>query len=1111
MTGSYVNLHTHSVYSNLDGLSNADAYMQRAAELGMNALALTDHGHVSGLLDFYDAGKKHGIKPILGMEAYMARNNRFDDSQDEKSGKARSEFDQRGPYHLTVLARNYAGYKNLIKLSSDAYTEGLLAGKARIDLELLDRYSEGLIILTGCLSGAVCQAIMRDDVEYGIQIASTMQDIVGKDNFYIEVMNHGIDEEINVLPALVHVAEQIGAKVVPTGDCHYANKADSASHDAMLAVSTGASLSDENRFSFVPEEFYLKSYDEMAARFKPEWLQNTQDLADGVELELEFGTYHFPEYQLPKGVEDEVSYFEQQVWEGIKARYGYDYSKEIQDRTNYEIRVIKEMGFPTYFLVVADIVDWAKNNGVKVGPARGSAGGSIVSYALGITDVCPIKFKLLFERFLVEGRQTMPDIDIDFDDRYRDKVVDYVRNKYGHEKVAHISTFASVKPRSAIRDATRILDYDYQTGDKLAKLVPPAVMGVEKTFEQAMQSSDLSTAYHSDKDVRTIIDKARGLEGILRQSGVHPAGVVISKGAVSDYVPVLKRKAKGDNEAVVATQWDMNRVEQCGLLKVDFLGLRNLGTIDLCYEIIYARRGERVSDDSIPLDDDNAFKLLREGHTAGVFQLESAGIRGLTVDLQPESIEDISAINALYRPGPLMANVHNIYIDGKNGKKRKAAHPMLDKMLEDTYGVILYQEDILKVASEMAGFSPNDADLLRSAVGKKKMDKIKLYREQFVEGCAEKHGIDREISNKIYSDIEFFGGYGFGRGHSIAYSIISYRTAYLKANYPVEYMTALLSTSDKKEAINRYINECRDMGIKVLPPSLNGSDRDFKIISDTEILFGLHSINGIGTAVTEDILELRKTEDYRTVYDFFRRLSPEYISKATFERLLVSGALDELITLPEDYNRRISRDERMDILGAEYDALGAFLTQHPLDGLDDLLKSKVTCTIEDIYTLNERDRVVVGGIISSVQRKVTRNAQTMYIVTLRDLTGDVEVIIFPKQAQDFVPEKNSIVVINGNVNFDGDDDNPTAKVILFAMEKLDIPQYGLGKLIKLELENKPEPAMLDAMVELINSRDGESSVIINFPDSGYRMSMAFKRTTDESVETELKQLIQEGT
>lgn len=1098
---NWCNLHVHTTFSMLDGHGKVEKYAERAAELGMKSLAQTDHGNIHGWLDFYDACKKADIKPILGLEAYQARKSRLDRDEEERSGPAKNEWEQRGPYHLTVLAKDATGYRNLIKLSSKAYTEGFYV-KPRIDHDLISQHSEGLIILSGCLNGELQQALLRGDFKTALGHASAMQDIVGKENYFIEIQDHGLAEQKQVKEQTLEIAKIIGAKVVVTGDCHYVNKSDAHFHDVMLCSGTKSFLDQENRFRFSGDEFYLKSYDEMAATFDGEWLNNTLLIAEMVNIDLEFNEFHFPEFpDVPqtKSVDD---YLEELVWEGLKFRYGNPIPKEVVARATHELGVVKRMGFPHYFLVVSDIVRWAKNNDIRVGWGRGSAAGSIISYALEITNLDPIKFGLLFERFLVEGRKSMPDIDLDFDDRHRDRVIDYVRTRYGNDHVAHICTFGTVGARSAIRDSARVLGYEYKIGDDIAKLVPPDVLGVSKSLEEALASPEMKKKYDTDEDTKIIIDTAKGLEGIHRQTGIHAAGVVISKLPLTEYIPVMQKGV----DAPVVTQWDMNRVEQNGLLKIDFLGLRNLGVVDTAEKLINSRHGTKVDCYNLNLNDEDVYSYLSKGNSMGIFQVESRGMRDMMLSMRPDCIEDIMALISLYRPGPLGSGMDKIYIDRKHGRKKvDVPHEKLEPVLAQSRGVMLYQEDVINVARVLGGFSAGEADDLRKVMGKKLMDKVHLFREKFVQGCKKNSSTSDALANKVYSDIEYFAGYGFNKAHAASYAVLSYITAWLKYYYPIEYMTALLtSVATNKDKLSPYLNECKRMEIDVLPPSIHISESDFTISDSDEIIFGFSAIDGIGESKVAEIL---KNRDSKNIWEFLRICEQGVINRATLEHLIKSGAFDDLSTGKKSFNR----SSKLDLLEMEKDELGLYVTDHPLYEIWDFISPKVSTDIDSLDNLSDGDLVTIGGIISKKQPIMTKTNKQMYRLQIDDVTKTVEVIAFPKYAgrvTDSHIETGSLVIATGNLSFEGDEENQIAKIFLTDIEKLDVSILHGGRPIRLKASKKPEYSQLSRINDIISKVLGDSLVYLEFPEGNTIVTIKFNNLTSNDIDDQLQKIIQ---
>lgn len=936
-----------------------------------------------------------------------------------------------------------------------------------------------------------------------------MQEIVGKENYFIEIQNHGLEEQLKITRQLIEIANKIGARIVPTGDCHYVHKEDANAHDIMLCVATNSNIHTENRFSFSGDNFYLKSYEEMSSIFDEDWLKNTLIVSDMVDVNLSFGELYFPNYPLDKN-QDVNLYLESLVWDGLKNRYGDSLSIDIVDRAKHELRVVKEMGFPEYFLVVSDLVNWAKDNKIRVGWGRGSAAGSILSYALGITNLDPLKFGLLFERFLVEGRKSMPDIDLDFDDRYRDKVIDYAKTKYGSDRVAHICTFNKTGAKQSIRDAARALGYDFATGDKVSKLVPPPVLGVSKSLDECMEVLEFKNEYNSSQESKKIIDTAFGLEGLVRQTGVHAAGVVISRGPLTDYIPIMQKGA----DSPVVTQWDMGRVEQCGLLKIDFLGLRNLGVIDQCIELVKNTKGIDIDLNKIPLDDRPTFDELCKGNAIGVFQLESTGMRQLMVQMQPQDIKDIMALISLYRPGPMGSGMDRLYIDRKNGRSSiEYDHPAMKTALEDSLGIMLYQEDVLAVARELAGFTVSEADDLRKVIGKKQMDKIPKIRKKFVEGCLATVSISEEKANKIFSDIEYFGGYGFNRAHAASYAMVSYITAYLKTHYTAEYMAALLtSVAGNKDKSSVYLSDCRNMGIKVLPPSINSSHHDFGVVSNSEILFGLSAINGIGPAIADAIISCRDLNNpYTSMHDFFRRCDPVILKKSTIEHLLSGGAFDELVSFNEDLE--INRRKELEVLEKEKEELGIYVSKHPIEGIWESIKPKLQHQIFELSDLNAGFKTKVGGIITSSKKMITKKGAKMFKLYIEDLTSGVEIIVFPKEAkqlEDSFFTEGDIIIVSGTVAKDGDDENATSKIIYSSSEKIDGSILTGTKSIFLKSKTLLSTEVIQSLYDIINNSNGSSTVFIEMVDGKKKYTFKFNKTTSQKVENQLQSIVNLG-
>jgi len=1102
---NWTNLHNHTVYSMLDGHGSVEGYLSRAKDLGMVGLATTDHGNIHSWLDFYDAGMSVGVKPILGSEFYQARKSRFDRDEEERAGKAKNEWEQRGPYHITILAKNNIGYHNIIKMSSRSYTEGFYV-KGRIDHALIEEHSDGIIVLSGCLNGEVAQALLRNDYDFALRSAYKMQQIVGKENYFIEIQNHGLSEQLKITNELIQIAQKIGAKIIPTGDCHYVHQHDANAHDIMLCVATNSNIHTENRFSFSGDNFYLKSYDEMAHTFDEEWLKNTLHVSDMVDVNLSFGELHFPQYSIPGDKESNL-YLEDLVWDGLKVKYGDPLPAEVIDRAKYEFRVVKEMGFPEYFLVVSDLVNWAKTNGVRVGWGRGSAAGSILSYALGITNLDPLKFGLMFERFLVEGRKSMPDIDLDFDDRYRDKVIEYARSKYGTDHVAHICTFNKTGAKQSIRDSARALGYDFASGDKVSKLVPPPVLGVSKNLNECMEVEEFKKEYNSDVDSKKIIDTAFGLEGLVRQTGVHAAGVVISRGPLTDYLPIMQ---KGVDNPII-TQWDMGRVEQCGLLKIDFLGLRNLGVIDMCLGLVEKYRNISIDLDKIPLDDKKTYEELCKGNAIGVFQLESSGMRQLMIQLQPQDIKEIMALISLYRPGPMGSGMDKLYISRKHNRiPIDYDHPKMKSALEDSLGIMLYQEDVLAVSKELAGFTVSEADDLRKVIGKKQMDKIPKIRKQFVEGCLSNVDITEEKANKIFSDIEYFGGYGFNRAHAASYAMVSYMTAYLKTHYTAEYMAALLtSVAGNKEKSAVYLSDCKKLGLEVLPPSINYSLHDFEVLENTKILFGLSAINGIGPSIADAIISSRDIDNpYTSMYDMFRRCDSTILKKSTIEHLAAAGAFDELFTTYDEVE--MNRRKELEVLEKEKLELGIYVSKHPIEGIWDAIKTKIDYEIFDLSEANAGSKAKIGGIITSVKKIITKKGMKMFKISIEDMTSEIEVIVFPKEAKGINDNyflNGDIFIFSGSIIKEGDDENATPKLVFNSCEKIDNAIFGGSKPIILKTNSMISNETIKSIYDIINNSNGASTVFLEMDDGNKNYMFKFNKTTSPKVEKDLRSII----
>jgi len=1036
MPASFVHLHLHTEYSLLDGCSRIEPLMKRVAELGMPAVAVTDHGTMYGVIEFYLKAKEYGINPILGVEAYMAP-RRIQDRDPKVDSN---------PHHLTLLACDAEGYRNLIKLTTAAHLEGFYY-KPRIDVELLSRHSKGLIGLSGCLQGEIPRAILRNDMDGARRAAARFREIFGEGNFFLEVMDHGLEEERKVVRGLLQLSRELGIPVVASNDVHYIFPEEAEAQDVLMCIQMGISLQDKNkpRMGETPE-FYLKTPEEMAALFReiPEALENTLSIAERVRIDLELGTIKLPHFPIPEGHTAE-SYLRLLCEEGLLRIYGR-ITPELRERLEYELFVISRMGYAPYFLIVQDFVNFARRQGILT-TVRGSAAGSLVLYACGVTDVDPIYYKLPFDRFLNLERYTMPDIDVDFMDSRRDEVIRYVMSKYGADHVAQIITFGTMGARAAVRDVGRVMGLPYGEVDRIAKLIP-----AQATIREALEHEpELRRAAEESPQVRKLLDLAQKLEGVARHASTHAAGVVISRDPLTEYVP-LQRATKGD---VVMTQYDMNSVEKIGLLKMDFLGLTNLTTLDTAIKIIQKTRGVEIDLRKIPLDDAKTYELLSSGNTTGLFQLEGAGMRRYLQELRPSRIQDIMAMVALFRPGP-MQNIP-VYIRRKHGLEPVTyPHPKLEPVLKETYGILVYQEDVMAVAQALAGFTMAEADVLRYAIGKKIRDLLEEQREKFLRGC-QQNGISRKDAQKIFELFEPFARYGFNRAHAATYGLIAYYTAYLKANYPVEYMAAVLSTeSGNTDRVAVLVAECQRMGIRVLPPDVNESGVDFTIVGDA-IRFGLSAVKNVGLQAVEAIIAAREAGgSFTSLVDFCARLDSRVVNKRVIESLIKAGAfdslgipragllqhLDEILDLAQRHQRTRSSGQvglfdsvassppsplptlaveefrREELLAMEKEMLGLYISDHPLNQWRDLLHRAVTATLDQLGELRDGAEVSVGGIITSLKRTTTRNGQAMAFLTLEDLTGTCEVVIFPKtyEGAHYLLKKDALVLVQGRVD-----------------------------------------------------------------------------------------------
>src|SRR5271166_6054689 len=1016
----------------LDGAARVEDLVKAAAADGQPALGITDHGNMYGVLDFYKAARAEGLNPVIGTEAYMAGESRHErpvrrGKVDDTGGDV--EGGQKLYYHLTLLAETTAGYRNLLKLSSAAYLEGYYY-KPRVDWELLARYHEGIIATTGCLGGVVLQALLAGDEKEAEARAARLQDIFGRDSLFVELQDHGISAQRQTNPQLIEIARRLEAPLLATNDSHYTHRADAVAHDALLCVQTGATLSDTNRFRFEGTEHYLKSAAEMRHLFSevPESCDNTLLVAERANVELELGKPSLPEFPVPDTFsgptyeERALDYLRHLTYQGARERYGETVPDQVRERLDYELGVIGDMGFAAYFLVVWDLIRFARESGIRVGPGRGSAAGCCVAYCLKIVDLDPIRYDLLFERFLNPGRKQMPDIDMDFDERFRGDMIKYAAERYGSDRVAQIVTFSTIKARAAVRDAARVLGLPYVVGDKIAKAMPPLVMGRDtplwacltksEGFEDGYSAAgELRAMYEQDPEAKQVVDVAKGLEGLRRQDGIHAAAVVITKAPLTEYLPVQRKPDAGVDpaEAPIVTQYEMHGVEEMGLLKMDFLGLRNLSVIERALDLIEQATGTRPDIDNVDLDDDATLAMLRRGDSVGVFQLEGGPMRALMRSLAPSSFDDVAALVALYRPGPMAANMHNDYADRKNGRKAiRYEHPDLEPILADTQGLMIYQESVMRVAQKFAGYTLEEADNLRKACGKKIRTLIAAEREKFAAGCVTQ-GYEEELGTQLFDIIEPFADYAFNKSHSYGYGLVAYQTAWLKAHYPPEYMSALLtSVKDNKDKTAVYLAECRAIGIEVLVPDVNRSAAEFAPRPDDPggrgdgspehpgIVFGLAAVRNVGESLVERIvLERSEQGPYADIYDFCRRVDPMVLNKRTMEALVKAGAFDSLghprqglcLVLEEIVDRTLERRREHEVgiatlfssvepaesdggdsgrwegtrvpipdsefdksqrLAFEKEMLGLYVSDHPLLGLEQALARHTDCPLSEM-------------------------------------------------------------------------------------------------------------------------------------------------------------------
>ena len=1158
----FVHLHVHSEFSMLDGAARIDQAVAAAAADGQPALGLTDHGVLYGTVDFFKAATRAGLKPIIGVEGYLTPGSRFDRPAREENVR----------YHLTLLAENQTGYGNLVKLVSRAYLEGYYY-KPRMDLELLAEYADGVIATSGCLGGHVPQLLDPSgsseegntggarDMEAAIRAAARYQDIFGKDRFFIELHDHGIDAQRRILPDLLEISDRIGAPLLATNDAHYTRREEAEAHDTLLCIQTGSVVDKPGRLRFEGSEFYLKTAREMRALFPedrfPGACDNTLMVAERAGLSFDFDRLLLPHFPVPQD-HTAVSYLRHLVLEGARVRYRGETGGVVGERIEHELRIIEEMGFPDYFLIVWDLIRYAEERRIRTGPGRGSAAGSIVSYCLGITDLDPLRYGLIFERFLNPGRREMPDIDMDFDERYRSDVIRYAAEKYGADHVAQIITFSTIKGKQAIRDSARVRGLPYSMGDRLAKLMPPSVLGREASLDICFDTPDdgadqivkdwhanaagLREAYNSEEEVRPVLDTARGLEGLRRQDSIHAAAVVISPEPLTDLVPLQR---KGEDSEVV-TQFEMHAIEELGLLKMDILGLRTLSTIDRTLRLIEDGDGVPPDIDRVDLTDLETYALLCRGDTIGVFQLEGTAMRSLIRSLRPDRFEDMIALVALYRPGPMSNDWHNAYADRKNGRSQvDYPHPATEGVLGETYGLMIYQEQVMQIARDIAGYSMSDADALRKAMGKKIPAIMKQEREKFVSGVVD-NGSGEAFGAALFESIEGFAGYGFNKSHSAAYGLLAYQTAYLKVHYPSEYMAALLTSVRRdKDKTALYLGECRTMGIDVLTPSVNVSESDFTV-RDGKIVFGLSAVRNVGPGIVERIIANRREAgpfvDFR---DFADRVDQSVLNKRFVGSLIKAGAFDRMgrprkglflvyeQILDQTLGRRRQEDrgqfslfggddtgpvfdaveipdqewEKKELLSFEKEMLGLYVSDHPLLGVETALRRLTTAGLNSLRELSDGSEVAVGGIVSAINRRYTRGGDEMVFFTLEDLDGSVEVLAFAKTVAQFghLITDDALLVAEGRLNNSGDD----VKVRAF---RIDAPELAPPTELRLNVTaSSVTRAMVRRLKRILTDHPGPAKVYIHMTDNGRSelllLDDRFKVDLTSSLYAEIRNLL----
>ncbi len=1134
---NFTHLHVHTEYSLLDGSSKIKELPARAKELGMDSLAITDHGVMYGVIDFYRACKAVGIKPIIGCEVYVAPGSRFDK---EATGQGDDRY-----YHLVLLAENNTGYSNLMKIVSKGFTEGFYY-KPRVDYEVLEKYHEGIIALSACLAGEVARDITRNNYEEARKAALHYQEIFGKDNFFLELQDHGIPAQRLVNQELMRMSRETGIELVCTNDIHYTYAEDAEAHDLLLCLQTGKKVTDEDRMRYEGGQYYCKSPEEMAELFPyaPQALENTYKIAQRCEVEIEFGKTKLPKYEVPEGY-DSWTYLLHLCNEGLVKRYG-DEAEKHRERLDYELGVIKRMGYVDYFLIVWDFINYAKQNGIAVGPGRGSGAGSIVAYSLAITDIDPIRYNLLFERFLNPERVSMPDIDVDFCFERRQEVIDYVVRKYGKDKVVQIVTFGTLAAKAVIRDVGRVLDMPYADVDRVAKLVPNE-LGI--TLDKALkESQDFKALYESDESVKHLIDMARRLEGLPRNTSMHAAGVVICQKAADEFVPLSR-----GGDGTITTQYTMTTLEELGLLKMDFLGLRTLTVIQDAVNLVNKAHPGTLDIDKIDYNDQNVMELIGSGHTEGIFQLESAGMKNFMKELKPKSLEDITAGISLYRPGPM--DFIPKYIKGKNNPDEIVYEcPQLENILSTTYGCIVYQEQVMQIVRDLAGYTLGRSDLVRRAMSKKKAAVMEKERQNFIYGNAEEgvpgciaNGIPEETAKTIYDNMTDFAKYAFNKSHAACYAVVSYRTAYLKCYYPKEFFAALMTSVLANNAkVAEYAYTCRQMGIEILPPDINEGEGNFSV-APTGIRYGLSALKSIGKPIIDAIIQEREANGaFTDLEDFISRLSGKEVNKRTLESFIKSGAFDcfnanrhQMMLVYADIVDNISNERKSNIAGQmslfdmfeekhskvnmpnvpEYDkeellayekeVLGVYVSGHPMDDYEALWRKHITNVSSDFINdednppkVTDGEKATIGGIITAKTVKNTKTGKMMAFITVEDVFGAVEVLVFPRDYEKYRAQavEDNKVFVTGRVSINEEENGKLVCESITAFE--DVP-----KVCWIQFANKQ--AYLDAQPELdriIAASDGNDLVTVYCREEKQRKVLPKSQTIQAQGET-LKLLV----